>query len=152
MRAPLAATAALVLLAACTHDTGSAAQPTPSTEQAAPVGVPYDPGTAPEWFVHRAQLPVCGYVTRKLDEGDAPADLVRCLDGAAGGELGVAQYTDEGDPVVAYFRRYPGDADTILVTDATRDKFGSRTWSREVCTDFSVTTRQGKSCHPTDRV
>ncbi|MCU1623279.1 MAG: hypothetical protein JWL79_2124 [Frankiales bacterium] len=127
--------------------------------QAAPIGVPYDESTAPNWFRNRPALGSdlqrkaaggdnCGYFDLGL-QGQLPSSAHSCMASAiagAGAELGVSRNTDEGDPVITYYR--VSSQLVEIFTDATRDKFGSGEWSVETCASLDPETLQATGCRP----
>ena len=116
--------------------------------QPAPTGVPYDDATAPLWFRDRAALVECGNLDLGL-QGEVPEAAKACLRDAgngAGAELGVSRNTDEGDPVITYYRNGFAGHSVEVLTDSTRDRFGDRVWSAQSCRSFDVETLQGLDC------
>jgi hypothetical protein len=118
--------------------------------QAAPTGVPYDASTAPLWFRDRAALDDCGDLVVSAS-GEVPQSAKDCLRAAgngAGAELGVSRNTDEGDPIVTYYRNGIAGHVVEILTDSTRDSFGVKAWSAVVCTSLDVDTLMGTGCRP----
>lgn len=116
--------------------------------QPAPTGVPYDDATAPLWFRDRAALVECGDLDLGL-QGEVPEAAKTCLRDAgngAGAELGVSRNTDEGDPVITYYRNGFAGHSVEILTDSTRDRFGDRVWSAQSCRSLDVETLQGVDC------
>jgi hypothetical protein len=91
--------------------------------------------SAPDAFRNRAALPLCPDVL--LDQGKKlGSEALECLErgyGAEGAELAVAKPTVEGDMVVSHFRVNPHAPSLQIFFDATRDKFGSGTWTGSSC-------------------
>ncbi len=91
-------------------------------------------GHAPE-TQERAPLHSCGEFTIGLGE-QVPATATECLEnaiGADGAELVVTAPTDEGDPVVSWFRALPAGGMEIWA-DFRRDKFaGEASWQYSLC-------------------
>ena len=90
----------------------------------------------PDWIVNRQPLEGCGHETIEGDGLPMNVDGRRCLLAALqagdGAELISTQTTEEGDPVTTYYRVHENGTIELFV-DATRDRFGSRTWERYRC-------------------
>jgi hypothetical protein len=83
----------------------------------------------------RKTLPSCGSTTAAVD-GTVPPASTACFDAALGSdrgaELRVVSYTQEGDPIVSYYRALPGGGAEVLI-DNTQDNFGTQGWGRRTC-------------------
>src|SRR5688572_1706497 len=90
----------------------------------------------PDWIANRQPLQTCGHETVEADGLPANVKGRRCLLVALragdGAELISTQTTEEGDPVTSYYRVHENGTIELFV-DATRDRFGSRTWERYSC-------------------
>jgi hypothetical protein len=116
--------------------------------QQTPTDVPYDDKTAPLWFRDRAALFECGNFDLEL-QGEVSESAKTCLREAgngSGAELGVSRNTDEGDPVITYYRNGFAGHHVEILTDSTRDRFGERVWSAQSCRSLDVATLQGIDC------
>jgi len=94
--------------------------------------------SAPSWFTSREPLSPCTSVTVPPGgDGAVPADALACFAAGAdrGAELTVGSYTTEGDLIVTYYRARPGITGIAVLIDGTRDSFGAREWTRELCPD-----------------
>jgi hypothetical protein len=88
----------------------------------------------PAAFRDRAELPSCGRIEAGLGPVAGPG--VECFDAALrrgdGAELVVVTNTDEGDPIVSYYRSLPGGAVEVFA-DASEDTYGSVDWFQQRC-------------------
>lgn len=130
-RAVLPALAAMALLmTSCTADGGE-----PEPGGTADPRIQPTPDSAPRAFLERAPLHSCGEFTIGLGE-QVPATATECLEnaiGVDGAELVVTAPTDEGDPVVSWFRALPAGGMEIWA-DFRRDKFaGEASWQYSLC-------------------
>lgn len=138
-RTLLPALAAIALsMTSCAADagepvTGGTADP---QIQSTPVSTPQPtPGSTPQAFLERSSLDSCGEFTLGLGE-QVSATATECLEnaiGVRGAELVVTAPTDEGDPVVTWFRALPTGGVEIW-TDIRQDKFaGEGSWQYSLC-------------------
>ncbi|MCL3818262.1 hypothetical protein [Aeromicrobium wangtongii] len=90
---------------------------------------------APRSFREREKLPICGEIVLTSVTGVDPRAF-ECLvsPGAAGAELIVLRRTNEGDPIVRYYRVGGSGENIEVFGDDTLDKFGMTGWTRQVTT------------------
>lgn len=105
---------------------------------------------APDAFTSRVPLPSCG--TYDIGHDDTPDAAATCFADAVGGsegaEYAVTRATDEGDPIVTYYRTLPGDSTVDVFIDSTRDDFGTKGWTRQTCTGYDLAMREATGCGP----
>lgn len=110
-------------------------------------------GPTPAAFTARTPLPSCGSYELGLEA--LPSQAGRCMTAAvgttAGAELVLSRPTVEGDAVVTYFRALPGSTSIEVFIDSTKDKFGTRVWSRQMCGGFVNERLDPRDCaEPTE--
>lgn len=154
MRFLVAGLLALMLLGACTSG-GEPASTASRTTSPAPnmdgppveltpperaiVDASRSSTTAPKKFRDRSQLPSCGEVASRNLTGPELGGFA-CLSSPrdAGAELAVLVWTQEGDPLVKYYRVGPGIDGVELFVDNTLDSYRSEDWTHQQ----RLTTRQ----------
>ena len=99
----------------------------------------------PDAFAHRSPLPSCGEVDAGLwaPSGPEVECLERALRNGAAAELVVGTVTDEGDPVVFFYRSVPGSPGLEIFVDAREDAFGSRAWEHLTCPEATAVSDLG---------
>jgi len=144
MRRRIALTAVLLAMLAVSGCTGYPAEPARPSDlfEAA-----RQSDSAPEGFNDGLPRTSCGEVTLKLGE-QLPAHAVDCMDSAIGrldAELAVVSPTDEGDPIVAFYRTSADAPGVERFTDSEFDKYRSEIWSHEAC-PATTTIRALEGC------
>lgn len=107
----------------------------------------------PPSFAQRQPLPSCGSFERRafpLPPEKSAACLARAVGSAEGAELKMTAFTVEGDPIIRYYRALPGEDTVEVFYDSTRDKLGSQSWSRSLCTGFDAATGEATGCAEAD--
>lgn len=103
---------------------------------------PWSGSSTPGAVVNRTVLPFCG-VSQVGLAGPGDSSVRACFAAAlvAGRPAEMAEIlrTTEGDPIAVIIRSRPGGGVEILF-DSTQDQFGSRTWTRQVCTGHVADT------------
>jgi hypothetical protein len=106
------------------------------------------PGSTPQALLERAPLHLCGEFTLRLGE-QVPASATECFEnaiGAGGAELILTAPTDEGDPVVSWFRALPTGGVEIW-TDVRQDKFaGEAAWQHSLCPSADSWLPESSEC------
>ena len=90
----------------------------------------------PDWIVNRQPLESCGVEEISANglgvNVDARTCLLTAFQSGDGAELISTRPTEEGDPITSYYRVHENGTIELFV-DATRDRFGARTWERYSC-------------------
>lgn len=102
-------------------------------------GLPRPDPRPPPFVRDRVPMPSCGAYTlaHRTELTAAEQAMTDCfwqaLAAGRPAELSVTRTGIEGDPVTTLYRALPDRAGVEVLTDATRDSFGSGRWSRNVC-------------------